>query len=87
MAEFRFSLWRVRKAGLPSTPYAKALCALWTDTKTVEDMERVFGREVVRYLERNGHIAQVNGLYALTALGVETLYACGFPPTVKTPNE
>lgn len=87
MTNFRFNSRRVREAGLPSTPYAKALRTLWDEVKPVEEMERAFSRKVMQYLERNGHIAQVNGLYALTAQGVETLYACGFPPTVKTPNE
>ncbi len=84
---FRFNSRRVREAGLPSTPYAKALRALWDEVKPVEEMERTFSRKVMQYLERNGYVVRNDGKYVLTALGVETLYACGFPPTVKTSNE
>jgi hypothetical protein len=77
---FRFSPRRVKKAGLPSTPYAKALRSLWNDVRSVEDMQRVFSRQVMQYLERNGYIVQEDGKYALTAAGVKALLACGYPP-------
>lgn len=83
--DFRFSARRVRKAGLPSTPYAKALRALWKDTRTVKDMQRVFSRAVMQYLERNGFVRRTeDGLYVLTPVGPKTLHACGYPPAGKT---
>jgi len=84
--KFRFKARLVRAAGLPSVPYAKALRVLWDEVEPVEKMERTFSRKVMQYLERNGYIVRHNGLYVLTALGVKTLYACGFPPTVKIPK-
>ena len=79
-SDFRFSPRRVKKAGLPSTPYAKALRALWDEVRPVKDMQRVFTRTVMQYLERNGYVAQEDGKYALTAAGVKALLACGYPP-------
>ncbi len=80
MADFRFNPHRVRKAGLPSTPYAKALRALWKEARPVKDMHGVFTRTVMQYLERNGYVAQSGDFYTLTSTGIETLSACGYPP-------
>ena len=73
MADFRFSPHRVRKAGLPSTAYAKALKALWLYARTPKDFRRVFGREIEEYLLRHGYITQEDGHYYLTANGVYAL--------------
>ena len=83
MTDFRFNPHRVRRAGLPSVPYAKALQALWEDTRTPRDMRRVFGNRVVDYLARGGYIAEKGGQYYLTVDGIEALTACGYPPVPK----
>ena len=80
MSDFRFSPRKVRQAGLPSTAYAKALKALWNHASTPADMRRIFGPDVVDYLERNGYIEVIEGKYYLTAYGIRVLANAGYPP-------
>jgi len=83
MTDFRFNPHRVRRAGLPSVPYAKALKALWEDTRTVKDMRRVFGDRIVDYLLRNGLATEGNGIVHITVDGLKALTQCGYPPVPK----
>ena len=78
--DFRFNPHRVRKAGLPSTPYAKALKALWNYARPRKDFQRVFGRGLEEYLLSHGYITCEEGRYYLTAAGVSVLAECGYPP-------
>ena len=84
MADFRFNPHRVRKAGLPSTPYAKALKALWNHARLQKDFQRVFGRDIEEYLERHGYIVCKEGRYYLTVDGLRVLAQCGYPPVPET---
>jgi len=83
MSDFRFNPHRVRRAGLPSVPYAKALRALWEDTRTPRDMRRVFGDRVVGYLLRNGLASEKDGVVYITVDGLKVLAQCGYPPVPK----
>jgi len=87
MSEFRFNPYKVRKAGLPSVPYAKALVAIWSQRRPVTEMRKAFGPKVLIYLERGGHIRRDGNAYILTLDGLKTLTLCGYPPVPEVSHE
>jgi len=77
--DFRFSPRKVRKAGLPSTPYAKALRAAWENTPTLQRFRQVFGPRVTEYLLRTGLVTERGNAVLLSPEGKAVLSRCGYP--------